>query len=461
MTAPAYSIVQYPHHNPGASSPLTLTLIVVPNTSPEQVVANVKANTEQPLEWLKFQSETPKPAIIVGGGPSAADHLDTIRHLRLEGGVIFATNGASRWLRKHNIMPDWQVIADPQARTAQLVDPQARGHLFSSAVDPTTLARVATPILWHRYMEGVENLFPEHRQREEYALIGGTSAGTHAMCLTYAMGHREVHCFGFDSSHRAGKGHAYRQPMNDSIETCQVSWAGITYQASIAMKAQAESFMILARNIEEAGVTLKVHGDGLLPAMWNTPTEHLCERDKYRLMWAFDVYRQVSPGEDLTPFILKLLQPDGLTVDFGCGTGRASLAMAKQGIDVLQVDFADNCRDHESIVLPFLEWDLTKPLPVTAPYGLCCDVMEHIPPDDVNAVARNIMQAARKVFFSIATVPDACGALIHEDLHLTVRPHEWWLEMLQQYGIATYAMKRADDSLFVLVAPPSTTPTGD
>ena len=43
MSAPAYSIVQYPHHNQGASDALRLTLIVVPNTSPEQIAANVIA----------------------------------------------------------------------------------------------------------------------------------------------------------------------------------------------------------------------------------------------------------------------------------------------------------------------------------------------------------------------------------------------------------------------------------
>ena len=46
------------------------------------------------------------------------------------------------------------------------------------------------------------------------------------------------------------------------------------------------------------------------------------------------------------------------------------------------------------------------------------------------AVLRNVTEAARTVFFQISTVPDAMGVLIGHDLHLTVRPHAWWLEQL-------------------------------
>lgn len=434
MAAPSYSVAQFPHRNPGASDALLLTLIIVPNTSVEEIVANITANASLPNEWLIFQKETAKPAIMVGGGPSAVDHLDQIRAMQEAGGVIFSMNGSTRWLCESGIIPDFQVIADAKEETATLVFQGARRHLFSSAVNPKTMNAVLDAIVWHPVIEGIENCFPEHRRTAEYSLVGGASAGAHAMCVGYVLGHRTFHCFGYDSSHRDGESHAYRQPMNDSIPNVDVEWAGKSYLTSIAMKAQAEQFPVTARAMQNLGCRITVHGDGLLPAMWNTPVADLTERDKYRLMWQHDTYRVVSPGEHIVDHFLYAARPSGRIVDFGCGTGRAALKMAAQGHDVLLVDFADNCRDHEAIRLPFLEWDLTKSFTFKAPYGFCTDVLEHIPPDDVETVVRNIMACAEKCFFQISTVPDRCGALIGTPLHLSVHHHDWWANFFHAQG---------------------------
>lgn len=425
-----------------------LTMIVVPNTSPDQIAANVKANAAQPYEWLVCKGATDKPAILVGGGPSAADHLDDIRKMKDAGGVVFAMNGSSRWLRKHGIVPDWQLIADAKEETASLVDTEAKGHLFSSAVNPGTMAKVANPVVWHPVFEGIAELFPEPRRKAEYTIVGGTSAGTHALCAAYALGHRELHCFGYDSSHRGMESHTYSQPMNQGIPNVEVEWAGKTYLCSVAMKDQAERFPVTARELLSLGCKLTVHGDGLLPAIWSTPPEKRSEKDKYRLMWQFNAYRAVAPGERLVDLFLEMAKPDGRIIDFGAGTGRAALKMAQKGCDVLLIDFADNCRDHEAIALPFLEWDLSKPCPIKAPYGFCTDVMEHIPPHQVDTVLANIFGSADRVFFQISLVDDACGALIGQPLHLSVHPFGWWLEKLQQHGQVSWSFDGRESAMF-------------
>lgn len=436
MAAPNYSVSQFPNRNPHAKSPLLLTMIAVPNTSPEQIVANLKANTARPLKWLLAHAEIAAPAVMVGGGPSAADHLNEIMRLQAGGGVVFAMNGASRWLRGQGIIPDWQVIADAKEETASLVDPDARGHLFSSAVNHATMTAAPEPIVWHPLIAGIEQCFPDERKAGEYSLIGGTTAGTHGMCVAYVMGHREFHCFGYDSSHRGAASHAYAQPMNDGIPNVEVEWAGKKYLASIAMKAQAEQFQLTGRAMQKIGCTLHIHGDGLLPVMWNTKAGDLNERDKYRLLWSTENYRAHSPAEEAVQKILDRLKPDSLVLDFGCGTGRASLEIARRGIPVLLIDFADNCRDHEAITLPFLEWDLTKPLDLHSRFGICFDVMEHIPTDDVETVVRNVMNAADTVYFQISTVADSRGALIGATLHNTVYPHDWWRGLFERLGYA-------------------------
>jgi 2-polyprenyl-3-methyl-5-hydroxy-6-metoxy-1,4-benzoquinol methylase len=159
----------------------------------------------------------------------------------------------------------------------------------------------------------------------------------------------------------------------------------------------------------------------------------MTEREKYQRLWMDPNYRRWSPGEDQVAKFIEVAKPEGLVVDFGCGTGRAALSMVERGLSVLLVDFTDNCRDRAAMILPFIQWDLTEPLPVAGKYGFCADVMEHIPTDVVPTVIRNIMAAGKRVFFQISTVPDQFGATIGQKLHLTVKPHDWWQDQFSRW----------------------------
>jgi hypothetical protein len=203
--------------------------------------------------------------------------------------------------------------------------------------------------------------------------------------------------------------------------------------------------------MKQAGCELHLYGEGLLQAMYLTPPKDLSEREKYALMWEFDSYREVAPGEHVVDTFLELVKPDGLIIDFGCGTGRASISLSDKGHTVYLVDFTSNCRDDEALCLPFLEWDLNHPCPLAAPYGFCTDVMEHIPTTDVPGVIKNIMASAKTVFFQISTVPDVSGAMIGTPLHLTVQSHDWWSYVFQSLGyVITWQEKQDIASLFVV-----------
>jgi SAM-dependent methyltransferase len=453
MARPTTTVVQMPWQNPHASAPLILPVLVVCNTSDAELERNIAANAALPLPWVGFQPAHGKVAVMVGGGPSMADHLYDIHDWQMQGATVFAMNAASMFLREAGIAVDYQVLADAKPETAELVDPWAKHHLVASQVDAATMARAERTTLWHLCIdETMDRLFPvERRKAGGYALIGGGAAvGNSAMCLAYVMGYRRFEVYGYDSSHRGDASHAYDQPMNRFIPVAEVQWAGKTYRASVAMKAQAEKFQITGQALKNEGCAIHVHGNGLLPAMWNTRAEDLEECDKYRRMWSTDSYRNVSPGEEIVPLILDKLRPAGLVLDFGCGTGRASLALARAGLDVLLIDFADNCRDEEAMGLPFLEWDLTRPLPPHAHYGICTDVMEHLPPESVDVALANIMAAADRVFFQISTTEDDMGVLIDQTLHLTVRPHAWWRERLAALGAIEWEDDQTVASLFIV-----------
>ena len=263
------------YQNPGSKAPLELRFVLTCNTSDETIARNISINSAHDhLAWLKFEDPHDGEAIIVGGGPSAENDLLAIRHRQRMGGTVFSLNGASRWLRQHGIRSDWQVMIDAKPETLSLVDQMAPNHLFASQVDPSTVDAVSAPVLMHLSSEGSEDYLPkERRDSTSYALVGGGyGVGNSACCAAYVMGFRTIHCFGFDCSHDDGRSHSYSQPMNDGIPCVLTEWGGEVYLSTVAMKAAAERFQVIANDLIKLGCEMHVHGTGLLPAMYRNPT---------------------------------------------------------------------------------------------------------------------------------------------------------------------------------------------
>lgn len=440
-----YHNTQIKHWNPGAKDPLILPVHVVCNTSDEQIEENVRINSRAHTDWIEASEPHQRIAVLCGSGPSLADTLEEIRAWRSAGAAIFAMNGAARFLNDHGILADYQVMIDARPETAQLVGP-AKEHLFASQVHPDTFAKAPGARLWHLQIENIDDLIP-YRDGNILFLGGAASVGNTATCLAYAMGYRTMHLYGYDSSHREGKGHAFHQKMNDGDPCAWIDFAGRTYLASLTMKLQAETFQNTALALKKLGCTISVHGDGLLPAMFNVPAR-LSEEEKYERMWLLADYRAVAPGEHVVTTFQALAREKGRVIDFGCGTGRAGLKLKEAGYDVLLVDFAGNCRDKEALLLPFKKHDLTQPLAEQADYGFCTDVMEHIPPEQVDAVLRNILDCCERAFFQISLVDDVCGELIGHPLHLSVHPVEWWLEKLEHFGRVEWFARQKESAMF-------------
>ena len=444
-----YANLQIKHWNEGATAPLILPVHVVCNTSDEDLERNIYANSRRPGKWFYMEEAHGGTALLCGSGPSLADSLDDIGTRHENGATVFAMNAAAQFLAMNGIMPDYQILIDPRPQTAELISP-ARHHLFASQVHPDCFDQVPNAMVWHLQIETIDNVLPDYD--EPFTLLGGAaSVGNTALCLAYAMGYRNLQIFGYDSSHRNGSSHAKHQRINDGEPCCLVTFNYKDYPTSLTMKLQAERFMETARLLEGEGCKVEVHGSGLLPDMWNTPSELLPEREKYERMWSFSAYRIKAPGEDCAEAFLEIVKPDGRVIDFGCGTGRAALKMHRAGIDVTLVDFAGNCRDQEACAIPFWQLDLTEPLPITAPYGYCTDVLEHIPPAHVIVVIGNVMTSAKTVFFQIATCEDRAGAIINQKLHLSVHPHAWWKTTFETMGyVVTHEDEKSDASIFVI-----------
>jgi hypothetical protein len=188
------------------------------------------------------------------------------------------------------------------------------------------------------------------------------------------------------------------------------------------------------------------------------------EKEKYQRMWTYDQYRKFAPGEAMAMEFMKNASPPkgSEIIDFGAGTGRGALMLAAlSGCKVTMLDFASNCLDedvrnateNQGDMFNFIEHDLLDPVPISAPYGYCTDVMEHIQPEYVDIVLNHILGAAHRVFFQISLEDDACGKLIDEKLHLTVQPMAWWIKKFRQHNAhIMFARQQGQNGIFYVTA---------
>lgn len=152
------------------------------------------------------------------------------------------------------------------------------------------------------------------------------------------------------------------------------------------------------------------------------------ERTKYQRMWAHPVYRTASQGARAATEVLAMLdaKPGQSITDYGSGSGRAAVIFEDFGLDVRCVDIAENANESTLPVTIAPLWDLPDEV-LPSDWCFCCDVLEHLPEEMVDAALAGIAARTRLGgFLQPAMKEDSCGVCIGETLHLTVKPALWW-----------------------------------
>lgn len=161
----------------------------------------------------------------------------------------------------------------------------------------------------------------------------------------------------------------------------------------------------------------------------------------YKKVWGFEAYRAGSPGERRVlewmnnGQIGAVLGPKGAKVlDAGCGTGRAAMGFVHMGLEVHICDIAPNCLDPEPAAYfeslgRFTTCELTAlPYPDDAfDFYFSCDVLEHLPPEEIPLAFAEAARVAKAGYFEIALFDDVhYSQLTGERLHLTLESAQWW-----------------------------------
>ena len=413
------------------------------NVPAEVTRAQLLQNIERDLPWLEQEGMKDRPLVIVAGGPSLAWHWPMIAS---HGGDIMALNNAYPFLLDHGIEPDYFMMLDARPDNIEFIRATSAktNHLIAGVCHPSifdALANHRVTLYLTTHPETLELTAHIDKPKPRIAGTVGT-VGVKALCMAYALGYRELHLYGYDSSYHDGAHHAFPQTLNDKARTVEV-WIDKTtkYLTTNAMAHQAAEFCSLAASMVRVhGFNINLHCTGLLPDLVAHSNERgevpleIREQQKYVEMWNSSTYRKSAPGEFHVDAAIRLLgmKPGDSVIDFGCGTGRGAQALRDMGMNVRAVDFAPNCLDPE-VRVPFVQaclWDLP---PMRAKWGYCTDVMEHIPTEKVIDVLQGIRDRVQGCYFSIATGEDNLGHIAGRKLHLTLMTAEQWAEVLGRY----------------------------
>lgn len=236
------------------------------NTEDREIFANIRSALSLGLPVLDLAEANQEKAVIVGGGPSMHSLIPMIRAMQTAGYKVYAINGSMKHLLAHGIEPDFFVMLDARLDNLRFIIPNEKTHyLIASQCHPSVFEALKgnTVTVWHPHFPEIDEIVG----REVLLIGGGTTVGLQAMSIAYALGSREIHLFGFDSSYEDDEGHAYPQALNDQDKPGEVWVAGKRYMTTAWMLHQAMQFADSAKQLVDGDCEIHVHGNGLMTAL--------------------------------------------------------------------------------------------------------------------------------------------------------------------------------------------------
>jgi len=163
-------------------------------------------------------------------------------------------------------------------------------------------------------------------------------------------------------------------------------------------------------------------------------------------MWTLPQYRVTSPALKIKEIFKRAFKPqikDGdRLIDFGCGSGAITPFFLNLGLSVDLIDIANNCLNKEIEALCHITatrfvqaslWNLPDEL-APSEWIFCTDVLEHLPESKVAlALSEMAKRTLKGGLLQIYLEDEPFGALIEESLHLSVKPHEFWVDLIGKY----------------------------
>lgn len=130
----------------------------------------------------------------------------------------------------------------------------------------------------------------------------------------------------------------------------------------------------------------------------------------------------------------RLTMPGECVIEFGAGNGELARYLESHGANVTAVEVSPTAFERIPVQNKILGDALTL-CTLEGPFDrfVSIDVLEHLTENDVRIVAREAARLAQHLTVSVCTRPSGLVGPKGENLHLTVRPVRWWLEVFSPW----------------------------
>lgn len=251
----------------GEQSPLVPLLLHMEGAATqEEMNGNVIATLERGYVRLNEHLDRYRGAVsICGAAPSLRETWKDLR------GDVMACNSAIGFLLERGVVPRWAMMWDAHPVVERFAVPHPDvTYLVGARCHPSVFERLkdCRVIVWHAGGDHNIREFMEERQIVEPLVNGGSAAVTRALYLAYALGYRDFHVFGADSSYLGDDTHvggASLVPEKDmSIWVGNDPASNRKFRTTPEWCAQVEEFKAIYPHFLNLGANIETYGDGML-----------------------------------------------------------------------------------------------------------------------------------------------------------------------------------------------------
>lgn len=199
---------------------------------------------------------------VVASGPSVSDFVDTLKNWD---GEIWGINRAFEWMRHRGIKPTGFLGIDPEWFLKECIPttPEDVTYYLAAQVHPCVFDYLKDRNVRLWFMADSQVRLP----KDACLIFGGSTCLGRSPNLAYALGYRDVHIFGGDSSY-THKQYVHGEDLPPNWVPAEINGRIFKTQRNLIQQASemVEQMVEWARGDDPLSVTL--YGDGLMQAWY-------------------------------------------------------------------------------------------------------------------------------------------------------------------------------------------------